>query len=435
MAARANARTKKHSVWPWHKKRGRDLTEAEKLRRGPIDLPFLMLTLMLLAVGLVMLLSASSYASLYDKSAGYTVVDGVIQEYGDPMYYFKRQAIFAVIGVVAMFLVSRMDYQYLRIVSVPFLALSIVLLLLVVTPLGISANGARRWLYLLLVIRKGPTYEPSELVKLGVILFFSAGLCKRRTESPKFDKQLKQPWEGIRSFFYWSDLRELMPYICILAVILLILVVQHHLSGAILIVVAAAAIMFAAGIKLGWFAAGGIGAVAAIYVVLFVVGYNGDRIKTWLDPWWSPTDESYQTLQGLYAVASGGLNGLGFGMSRQKYLYLPEEQNDMIFAIICEELGMIGAIMIMVLFAMLIIRGYYLALHAKDRFGTLLIVGIITLLATQVFLNIAVVLNVIPNTGISLPFFSYGGTALAIQLVEMGIVLAVSRQIAAPTQG
>jgi cell division protein FtsW len=168
---------------------------------------------------------------------------------------------------------------------------------------------------------------------------------------------------------------------------------------------------------------------------LFVVGYNGDRIQTWLDPWWDPTDKSYQTLQGLYAVASGGLNGLGFGMSRQKYLYLPEEQNDMIFAIICEELGMIGAIMIMVLFAMLIIRGYYLALHAKDRFGTLLIVGIITLLATQVFLNIAVVLNVIPNTGISLPFFSYGGTALAIQLVEMGIVLAVSRQIAAPTQG
>lgn len=415
------------------KKPGRDLTQAERLRRGPIDLPFLMLTLMLLAVGLVMLLSASSYAALYDKAAGYSVVDGVIT-YGDPMYYFKRQAIFAIVGVAAMLGITRLDYQYLRILSVPVLGIAIILLLLVAfTPLGITANNSTRWLKLFLVA--GPTYEPSEIAKLGVILFFAAGLCKRRSGVPQFQKRLKQPFEALRTFYYWSDLRELLPYGAILLVICALLGKQPHLSAAILIVVAGAAILYVSGIRLGWFVVGGCAGAVLVYVVLVVIGYNGARIKTWLDPWWDPGDKSYQILQSIYAVASGGLNGLGFGMSRQKYLYLPEEQNDFIFAIICEELGMIGAVLIILLFALLIIRGYYLALHAKDRFGALLIVGIITLLGTQVFLNIAVVLNVIPATGISLPFFSYGGTALAIQLLEMGIVLSVSRQIAAPLQG
>lgn len=170
-------------------------------------------------------------------------------------------------------------------------------------------------------------------------------------------------------------------------------------------------------------------------LIVFVGGYNSDRIKTWLNPWWDPGDKGYQIVQSLYAVASGGLTGLGFGQSRQKYLYLPEEQNDFIFAIICEELGFIGAALIIILFALLIIRGYWLALHARDRFGSLLIVGITTLLAVQVFLNMAVVLNVIPATGIALPFFSYGGTALLIQLAEIGIILSVSRQIPAPKKG
>ncbi|MCC8063846.1 MAG: putative lipid II flippase FtsW [Clostridiales bacterium] len=414
------------------RKRGRDLTQAEKLRRGPIDLPFLMLTMLLLVIGLIMLLSASSYAALYDSAAGYKVVDGVIT-YGDAMYYFKHQAIYAVIGVVAMFLVSRMDYQYLRILSVPILVVSIILLILVMTPLGVTANNAKRWLHLFLVA--GPTFQPSEIAKLGVILFFSAGLSKRRPGVPTFQKRLRQPLEGLRWFFYWSDLKELIPYMAVLVVVLLLIGLQPHLSCMILVAAAAAAVLFAAGIRIGWFIAGAGGLAGVVYYVLVVVGYNGTRIKSWLDPWWDPSDKSYQVLQSIYAVASGGLTGLGFGQSRQKYLYLPEEQNDYIFAIICEELGLIGAVMIILLFALLIIRGYYLALHAKDKFGTLLIVGIITLLATQVFLNIAVVLNVIPSTGISLPFFSYGGTALAIQLAEMGIVLSVSRQIAAPPQG
>ncbi|MCD7856536.1 MAG: putative lipid II flippase FtsW [Clostridiales bacterium] len=414
------------------RKRGRDLTQAEKLRRGPIDLPFLMLTMLLLAVGLIMLLSASSYAALYDSAAGYKVVDGVIT-YGDAMYYFKRQAIYAVIGVVAMLALSRMDYQYWRILSVPVLVVSIFLLVLVKTPLGVTSNNAKRWLHLFLVA--GPTFQPSEIAKLGVILFFSAGLSKRRPGVPTFQKRLRQPLEGLRWFFYWSDLKELIPYMAVLLVVLLLIGLQPHLSCMILVAAAAAAVLFAAGIRIGWFIAGAGGLGFVVYYVLVVVGYNGTRIKSWQDPWWDPSDKSYQVLQSIYAVASGGLTGLGFGQSRQKYLYLPEEQNDYIFAIICEELGLIGAVMIILLFALLIIRGYYLALHAKDKFGALLIVGIITLLATQVFLNIAVVLNVIPSTGISLPFFSYGGTALAIQLAEMGVVLSVSRQIAAPPQG
>ncbi len=185
------------------KRRGRDLTQAEKLRKGLIDLPFLMLTMLLLAVGLVMLLSASSYATLYDSAAGYKVVDGVIT-YGDAMYYFKHQAIYAVIGVMAMFLVSRMDYQYLRILSVPILVVSILLLILVMTPFGATANNAKRWLQLFLVA--GPTFQPSEIAKLGVILFFSAGLSKRRPGVPTFQKRLHQPLEALRGFFYWSDL-------------------------------------------------------------------------------------------------------------------------------------------------------------------------------------------------------------------------------------
>jgi cell division protein FtsW len=204
------------------------------------------------------------------------------------------------------------------------------------------------------------------------------------------------------------------------------------MSGVILVAAAGAAILFAAGIRLGWFAVGG-GAVALLFYVVVVMGnYNSARLAIWRDPWSDVRGAGYQVVQSLYAVASGGLTGLGFGLSRQKYLYLPEEQNDFIFAIICEELGFIGASLIVVLFALLVIRGYWLALHSRDRFGSLLIVGVTTLMAVQVFLNMAVVLNLIPATGIALPFFSYGGTALWIQLVEMGIVLSVSRQIAPP---
>lgn len=413
-----------------HKKTKRDLTRAEQLARGPIDLPFLMLTLLLLGIGLIMLLSASSYAARYAAAAGYSVKEGTM---GDPLYFFKHQAIYAVLGIVVMLGISRLNYQHLRWMSVPVLLIAIFLLILVLTPLGVTANGAKRWLKLFLIF--GPTYQPSEVAKLGVVLFFSAMLSKRKSDMPEFPNRLPQPWEKFRRFFYWSNLAELLPYGGILLVIGGLMILEPHMSGTILVMAAGAAILFAAGIRLGWFFVGGGLMAVVVYVMVYVVGYNSSRISIWRNPWSDPSDKGYQIIQSLYAVASGGLTGLGFGLSRQKYLYLPEEQNDFIFAVIAEELGFIGAALIVVLFALLVIRGYWLALHARDRFGSLLTVGIITLLAVQVFLNMAVVTNLIPSTGISLPFFSYGGTALVIQLAEMGIILAVSRQIPAPRQG
>ena len=204
------------------------------------------------------------------------------------------------------------------------------------------------------------------------------------------------------------------------------------MSGTLLILVGAAAVIFAAGVKLRWFAMGA--AALAGLLLIFMQGYQSTRILVWRDPWQYYSDGGWQIIQSLYAIGSGGLTGLGLGKSRQKFLYLPEPENDFIFAIVCEELGLIGAGIILLIFALLVVRGYWIAIHARDRFGALLVVGVTTLTAVQVFLNIAVVTNLIPTTGISLPFFSYGGTALMIQLAEMGMVLSVSRQIPAPRQ-
>ena len=226
-----------------------------------------------------------------------------------------------------------------------------------------------------------------------------------------------------------------MPYIAALGIILFLLFLQPHLSAMILILAIAASILFAAGIKLRWFGLGALMMAVGMWIISQSGSYMADRIAIWQDPWSDIQGEGYQIIQSLYAIGSGGLLGLGIGNSRQKFLYLPELQNDYVFPIVCEELGFIGASMILLLFALLIIRGYWLALHARDRFGALLIVGITTQVAVQVFLNVGVVTNLLPPTGISLPFFSYGGTALVIQLVEMGIVLSVSRQIPAPRAG
>ena len=270
--------------------------------------------------------------------------------------------------------------------------------------------------------------------KLGVILYFSARLSKRNTEKKR--RFNKRTYTG--HFLELLDrigFLELVPYGVVLAVIAGLLLLQPHLSATILILAIGASILFAAGIRLGWFVAGGSLMAAALWVVVNATDYMADRIAIWQDPWSDIQGDGYQIVQSLYSIGSGGLLGLGFGNSRQKFLYLPELQNDYVFPIVCEELGFIGAAMILLLFALLIIRGYWLALHARDRFGALLIVGVTTQVAVQVFLNIGVVTNLIPPTGISLPFFSYGGTALVIQLVEMGIVLSVSRQIPAPKAG
>ena len=396
----------------------RDLTVEEQLARGPLDLPFLMLVLMLTAIGVIMMFSASYADALY--------------EMGDPTYYFMRQGLFALGGVGVMYVMSKINYQTLRWLSVFVLVGSIILLVMVKIPgIGSSGGGANRWIR---AIGPLPRWQPSEAAKLGVILYFSARLSKRNTEKKR--RFNKRTYTG--HFLELLDrigFLELVPYGVVLAVIAGLLLLQPHLSATILILAIGASILFAAGIRLGWFVAGGSLMAAALWVVVNATDYMADRIAIWQDPWSDIQGDGYQIVQSLYSIGSGGLLGLGFGNSRQKFLYLPELQNDYVFPIVCEELGFVGAAMILLLFALLIIRGYWLALHARDRFGALLIVGITTQVAVQVFLNIGVVTNLIPPTGISLPFFSYGGTALVIQLVEMGIVLSVSRQIPAPKAG
>lgn len=386
--------------------------EAWEAARGPMDLPFLLLTLILLVIGLIMLLSAS-----FPSAQTYQ---------GDALYYFKRQATFAALGLFAMFTISKINYQRFRGAARIALIASVVLLVLVIIPgpnkygrlLGLGENGAVRWLG---IPGTSFTFQPSEVAKLGVILYFAASISKRRERMESFRKGF-------------------LPHILLLLLVAGLTAVEPHLSGAILIFGMGAAIMVVGGIHWGWIAAGvgtvGVGAYLMLFTDLMEkIGYNSDRIKTWHDPWWDMQDKSWQMAQSLITIGSGGLLGVGLGKSRQKFMFLPEEHNDFIFAVVCEELGLVGASLIMILFALLIIRGYWIAIHAKDRFSSLLVVGVTTQIALQTFLNIAVVTGFIPATGISLPFFSYGGTALAIQLVEVGIVLSVSRQIPAPKGG
>ena len=407
------------------RKAKRDLTIEQKLARGPIDLPFLALVMLLTALGLIVLLSASFPSAMYNLSPKVTNTGG------DPLYYFNRQFGFALMGVVAMFIISKIDYQQFRWMSIFVLAGSVVLMLLVFVPgIGKTGGGAARW------IKLGPVrFQPSEIAKVGIILYFAARLSKRGIQlGPPKDKKwnrrtlLGRTCERLDNIGFL----ELVPYGVALVVVLGVIYLQGHMSAMILVIVAAASVLFAAGISLGWFAAAGAVVAPLLWFIITQTNYMKARIDIWVDPFVDPRGDGYQPIQGRIAIGSGGLLGVGLGNSRQKYLFLPEEHNDYIFSIWCEEMGMVGAVVLMALFALLIIRGFWLALHARDRFGTLLIVGIMSLMAFQVFFNIGVVTGFLPPTGISLPFFSYGGTALMITLGEMGMVLSVSRQITAP---
>ena len=382
----------------------------EQLARGPMDLPFLMLVVLLTGIGVIMVFSAS-YATAYYEGR-------------DPTFYFFRQGLFAVAGLAIMYIVSKINYQTFRWLSVFALIVAILLLIAVLIP-GIHtdrSDNVKRWI----AVPGIGTFQPSEIAKVAVIMYFSSRLSKRNTEKP-VRLPPRSPLSGVVGLLDRIGFLELVPYALILLLIVGLMMMEPHMSGTLLILAGAAAVLFAAGIKLYWFLGGG--ALLAGMVLLLMSGYQSTRILVWQDPWAYPQDGGWQIIQSLYAIGSGGLLGLGLGKSRQKFLYLPEPENDFIFAIVCEELGLIGAAVILILFALLVIRGYWIAIHARDRFGALLVVGITTLTAVQVFLNIAVVTNLIPTTGISLPFFSYGGTALMIQLAEMGVVLSVSRQI------
>lgn len=364
-------------------------------RRGKpgFDVPFLAVLLLLLCYGLIMLFSAGYAVALYRR--------------GDAYVYIRPQLLFAALGVAAMYAASLVDYHVWHRLAWPLLGVSLVLLTVVLfMP---EYNGCKRWI----VIPGLGTLQPSEIAKFSVVLVFSHLISLNHDRMKRFSV-------GV------------LPFALILGVVAALMLLEPHLSGTLLILGIGAVLMFVGGTGLQWFgiaAAVGAGGIAAALVLLpDLVPYAADRLSSWLDPFADPLGDGHQTIQSLYAIASGGTVGLGLGNSRQKYLYVPEPQNDFIFSILCEELGFMGAALVVVLFLLLFLRGMSIARRARDKFGALLVVGFVSQVIMQAVLNIAVVTNTIPNTGISLPFFSSGGTSLLMLLGEMGIVLSVSRQ-------
>ena len=355
-----------------------------------VDFLFLLLILLLLTVGLIMLWSASFAQSEYDT--GYT----------SSTRYLQKQALCAAIGVVAMYFFSRIPASVWFRLAWPLYGVSIVLLLSVLV-VGQEVNGAKRWINI-----AGIRFQPSEIAKFTMIVLFA-----RLTRG--FGREARKFRYGVLGFGF-ALLGILVP-----------LALEKHLSAIMLMGMVAVVMMFVAGTSPKWLLAGA--GAAAVFVIIYIsfMGYAGDRVTAWLHPEQDPGDTGYQILQSLYAIGSGGVFGLGFGKSRQKYLYLPFQYNDYIFAIVCEELGLVGALAIVALFSVTILRGYWIALRARDRFSTVLASGLVTLIAVQTILNLCVVTNLLPSTGIALPFFSYGGTALAVNLGEMGILLSISR--------
>ena len=360
-------------------------------QEGKLDISFLSFVLLLLAVGLVMLFS-SSYAY------------GLAQ-YGNSYHFIIRQAIFAVVGVLLMLFLSRIDARVYRKFSLVIYVISVLMLILVLAlpPLQ-EGMEHKRWLVI-----GSFSFQPSEIAKFAVILLFSHLIAK-------FGKKM-----------------EKLKYVGILMLLLILVcglvVVETHLSATILILTIGVVLMIVGGMAIKYIVAGGVSLVVGVILVVVtgLVEYASSRFTYWLDPWADATGAGYQTIQSLLAIGSGGLWGRGIGQSRQKYSWLPEPHNDFIFAVVCEELGLIGAIAIVLLFCFLIWRGFKIAMTSPDRYRSLMAVGLTFQVALQAALNIMVVTNTIPNTGISLPFFSYGGTALVILLCEMGIVLSISR--------
>ena len=352
--------------------------------RSGLDLPLFFITIVLLIIGLVMLFSASA---------------------PNAYYFIKSQLIWAVLGVVSMISVSYLDYHHLRKLALPILILSYLLLILVLfMPVR---NGVHRWIQL------GPIgFQPSEITKFAIVLSFA--------------HLISLNFKRMGTFKY-----GVLPYALILGATAFLLYLEPHISCLIIIVLLAGGMLYIGGIKLRRFGLVLAAALAAVaYLVLFTdkLTYANGRVQGWLDPFSQNSGvDTWQTRQGLYAIGSGGLFGLGIGQSRQKHLFIPEPYNDFIFSVVCEELGFIRSALILVLFAMLVWRGIVISMRAKDRFGSLLGIGLVAQIGIQVVLNIFVVTNTMPNTGISLPFFSYGGTSLVMLLTQIGIVLSISR--------
>lgn len=364
---------------------------GEKKSHGKIDLTFLILVLIILTIGLIMLFSASYVDAMYREN--------------DSFFYIKKQLIFAVVGIIAMLFIGYVvDYHILHRFALPILIVTEILL--VVVYFCPPVNGVHRWIPLPVV----GTIQPSEIAKFAVIAMFAHII------SLNFKKM--DSFKG-----------GVLPFLPIILTVVPLVLFERHLSGGILIALICAVMMLVGGTKVRWFGLAGAGAVSAAVAAYFLGLLDSvwSRIEVFIDPFVDAQGAGFQNIQALYAICSGGLMGLGLGNSRQKYLYIPEPQNDFIFAIVCEELGFVGAAIILILFALLVWRGFVIASKAKDKFGTMLVIGIVAQVGLQTILNVAVVTKSVPNTGIPLPFFSYGGSALLILLAEMGVVLNVSR--------
>lgn len=362
---------------------------------GSVDIPFLGLTIALLTIGLIMLFSAS-YPYAYQN------------EDGNSYYFFTRQLIFAVLGLVAMFVLSKVNYKLLKAVYKPIFVITIILLCVVLV-YHTKVGNFKRWIPLF-----GFTFQPSDLAKFTIILTLAV--------------YINDHYRQMKTFKYG---------ICfplgIIAIFCGLIYMEHHMSCTILMFLIGASLMFAGGSNWKLFAFGvGVIALVGFVVVTFpdlLENYAGERITAWLDKSYSPQDGRWQTNNSLYAIGSGGLWGVGLGNSKQKFLYVSEPQNDFIFSIVCEELGFVRVACIIALFGALVIRGLVIAARCKDKFGSLLVVGVVAQIGLQVVFNILVVTDTLPNTGIALPFFSYGGTAIFMLLVEVGVVLSVSRKV------
>lgn len=357
---------------------------------GDIDYTFLFIVILLLAAGLIMLLSASA-------PAGNTI-------YGNSYYFFMKQFACAIIGLIGMGFVSKIKYSAYKKLIPKMMFVCVILLVCVLIPgLGRRINGSRRWLNTPII-----PLQPSEFMKPVIAMYFASLI-----DSGKYN--LKKPGGNL-------------PYIGIMIIVLALMLMETHLSGAIVIAGIGVTVMIAGGTPVKPVLLGALVIVPVAIVAVYALSpVRWARVTSFLDPFKDIRDESYQVAQGLYAIGSGKLFGLGLGQSVQKYSYLPEPYNDFIFAVVCEELGLVGAAVVILLFAALIIRAVRIAMNAPDTYSSLVALGIAAQLAIQTILNIAVATSSVPNTGVSLPFFSYGGTAILTLLIEMGILLNISR--------
>ncbi|WP_177920716.1 putative lipid II flippase FtsW [uncultured Eubacterium sp.] len=401
-----NKKVKKHSK---KQARSQHLSTTSKLKtgvrnsflyaKGGFDVTFFAAVLALMTIGLVMLFSAS-YPYAYQKYNG------------DSYYFFKRQLIFAVLGVIVMIVVSKINYKWVRIIEKPLFVVTIFLLVLVLfyhVNLEDRSEDFKRWIPL------GPiTLQPSDIAKFSLVLTLSAYIGKYR-------KYMQRLTYGV-----------LFPGL-IIGLFCVLIYLENHLSCTVLMFMIGITLMFCGGTRWQWFV-GGLCVVGAVAFVIIknpdvLPSYQADRIRAWTDKTFQPLGLRWQTNNSLYAIGSGGFFGVGLGNSKQKYLYVSEPQNDFIFSIVCEELGFLGAMVILALFALLFWRGIKIAQRCDDKYAALVVIGIVSQVAIQTLFNVLVVTDTFPNTGIALPFFSYGGTALLMLCFEMGVVLSVSRKV------